>query len=192
MNTVIYLNGPSSAGKTSISLQLQDILPENFLHIGIDTLIAMMPQRTNNFQTTAERTGFCWQRQDLPDGKQGMRITSGEYGRQINTSFHRVVASLLETGHHLIIDDVADGHKEVAIWERELAHCALIKVGVFCDLSVLQEREKIRGDRMQGSAAEQFYRVHQGVTYDLCLQTDSLSSAQCAKRIENHLAKLSA
>jgi chloramphenicol 3-O phosphotransferase len=46
---VIYLNGASSSGKTSLSKKLQDILPDNYLHIGIDTLISMMPQKTNNF-----------------------------------------------------------------------------------------------------------------------------------------------
>ncbi|MCB0092442.1 MAG: hypothetical protein KDE54_31355, partial [Caldilineaceae bacterium] len=40
---VIYLNGPSSAGKTSLARALQSLLPGYYLHIGIDMLIEMMP-----------------------------------------------------------------------------------------------------------------------------------------------------
>ena len=57
---VIYLNGASSTGKTSLRKKLQDIFPNNYLHIGIDTLISMMPQKTNNFCSLSEQEGFYY------------------------------------------------------------------------------------------------------------------------------------
>ena len=37
--TIIYLNGPSSAGKSTIARALQERLPEPYLHVSIDALI---------------------------------------------------------------------------------------------------------------------------------------------------------
>ncbi|WP_425264034.1 phosphotransferase-like protein, partial [Vibrio parahaemolyticus] len=45
---VIILNGASSSGKSSIAKELQSILPRNYLHIGIDTFISMMPEKSNS------------------------------------------------------------------------------------------------------------------------------------------------
>ena len=184
---VIYLNGPSSSGKTSLSKKLQQVLAENYLHIGIDTLISMMPDRTNNFLSTEVKEGFSWKETTLVNEEVGMRIVSGDYGKHVNSAFHQVVKSLLDSGNHLIIDDVADGDSEVSIWELELQQHSFIKVGVFCDLTTLNVREKSRADRMCGSAAEQFYRVHESVTYDLKVHTDQYSIDECAQQILQYL-----
>jgi len=36
---IIYLNGPSSSGKTTLAKALQDVFEEPFLHVGIDKII---------------------------------------------------------------------------------------------------------------------------------------------------------
>jgi len=41
---VIYLNGPSSSGKTELAKALQEALDKPFLHVGIDKVIGMMPK----------------------------------------------------------------------------------------------------------------------------------------------------
>jgi len=43
MTKIIFLNGPSSSGKSSVAKELQKILPEPYMHIGIDAVISMMP-----------------------------------------------------------------------------------------------------------------------------------------------------
>ena len=40
---VIYLNGPSSSGKTTLAGALQEALDGMWLHVGIDKMISMMP-----------------------------------------------------------------------------------------------------------------------------------------------------
>ncbi|MBL1241828.1 MAG: chloramphenicol phosphotransferase, partial [OCS116 cluster bacterium] len=42
---IIFLNGASSTGKTSIVKALQDLLEDNYLHIGIDKFLGMMPEK---------------------------------------------------------------------------------------------------------------------------------------------------
>jgi chloramphenicol 3-O phosphotransferase len=186
---IIYLNGASSSGKTTLSKSLQKTLPDNYLHIGIDTLISMMPQNTNNFCSLSESEGFYYEDVLLPNGEIGKRIMSGEYGKRINTTFHDVVKTLLLSGHNLIIDDVADGESEVSIWEQEWQHHSLTKVGVTCSLAELIKRESHRTDRMQGSASEQYYRVHENVIYDLCVDTNKYSTIECAQQIFAHISK---
>jgi chloramphenicol 3-O phosphotransferase len=44
-------------------------------------------------------------------------------------------------------------------------------VGLFAPLEVLEARERERGDRELGLARWQYDRVHQGVVYDLELDT---------------------
>lgn len=40
---IIYINGPSSSGKTTLAKALQQVFDQPFLHIGIDRVIGMMP-----------------------------------------------------------------------------------------------------------------------------------------------------
>mgnify|MGYP003342011459 CR=1 FL=1 len=46
---IIYLNGPSSSGKTSLVKALQDKLSQPFLHVGVDKIIGMMPAKLNDW-----------------------------------------------------------------------------------------------------------------------------------------------
>ena len=44
---IIYLNGPSSSGKTTLAKALQESFVEPFLHIGIDKIIGFMPDNVS-------------------------------------------------------------------------------------------------------------------------------------------------
>ena len=65
-----------------------------------------------------------------------------------------------------------------------LAPFQLYRVGVFAPLEVLEARERERGDRLPGLARWQFHRVHQGVTYDLEIDTSRRTSLECAQAIK--------
>jgi len=184
---VIYLNGASSSGKSSLVRELQTLIPSYYLQIGIDIFIYMMPEKANRWESLGPCDGFTWAEVELPNGEVGMRIQSGPYAKDVNKAFHSTALLLLKSGHNLIIDDIADGRREVGIWQEEFAPYNLITVGVFCSLDELQRREKARGDRKIGSAAEQFYRVHQGVDYDLTVNTENASPRQCATQIVEHI-----
>jgi len=45
----IYLGGPSSSGKSVFARALQDDFSDPFLHIGIDTMINLMPTKLNDW-----------------------------------------------------------------------------------------------------------------------------------------------
>ena len=179
---LIYLNGPSSAGKTSIARTLQDVLNEPYLYLGVDMLLDMMPARTNRWDGVFEAEGFSWRPTVLPDGSTGMQVVGGEYGRSVEALFRDLAASCVATGHRLIIDN-ADSAAELSRWQARFADAATCFVGVHCPLETLRQREAVRPDRMPGSAAEQYFRVHLDCVYDITVNTDHDSVKDCAERI---------
>ena len=59
----------------------------------------------------------------------------------------------------------------------------MLWVAVRCDLKVAEARELARGNRVQGMARLQAEMVHHGVSYDLEVNTTTVSSLECAKNI---------
>lgn len=112
---------------------------------------------------------------------------SGEYGVRIEESFRIVVKTLLDSGNNLIVDNVIDGNKEMQVWKRLLSDHASCFVGLFCSLETLIERENERKERALGSAAEQYFRTHDGVEYDITVDTGTESTKNCANHFIDHI-----
>ena len=78
---------------------------------------------------------------------------------------------------------------EVMFGQEHLDYRALLArhdlrfVGLFAPLDVLESRERRRGDRELGLARWQYGRVHQGVEYDLRIDTAEASPAENARRV---------
>lgn len=185
---VIILNGASSSGKTSIAKQLQAILPENYLHIGIDTFIAMMALKTNQLTISDKAADGFYFNSETVNGSDVQRIRSGEYGKRVNKLYHSTVKHFVDSGFKVIVDDVMDGKSEQDAWRSLLGEAETLYIGVECSSEVLAERERCRKDRIQGSAQEQAERVHDGVKYDLIVSTTTSSVDECAQAIAAHKA----
>ena len=69
MQKIVLLNGPSSAGKTSIANKLQETSKYSFMQIGIDKVISMMPDHLNDWTGRHSAEGFWWQINLDEDGK---------------------------------------------------------------------------------------------------------------------------
>ncbi|MBF9000530.1 chloramphenicol phosphotransferase CPT family protein [Vibrio nitrifigilis] len=184
---VVILNGASSSGKSSIAKALQAILPDYYLHMGIDTFIAMMPEKSNALSRADEPSdGFYWQTQQHAAGTV-KRICSGTYGKQVNRAYHSTVKHLANSGLKVIVDDVMNGEQEQQAWLSALVEVKHIFVGVMCDEHTLAQRERSRPDRINGSAIEQACRVHQGVTYDITVSTSKHTANECAQLIRDFI-----
>ncbi|WP_104398674.1 chloramphenicol phosphotransferase CPT family protein [Vibrio penaeicida] len=180
---VILLNGPSSCGKSTVAKALQETLDAPYLIMGIDTFISMMPEKTNKLGDTTETAeGFYWETQKT-SGEPIYRVRKGAYGSQVNDAYRTTVKHLVDSGLKVIVDEVADGNQEIAIWRSLLEKHRCFYVGVTCSEAILVQRELARGDRKVGSAQEQMARVHRGVNYDLVIDTTSTSPQECASMI---------
>lgn len=191
-STIIYINGPSSAGKTQLGLALQEALPEPYLYLSIDTLIDLMPAKVNDW--TGQRTTIGYSFQPMTDeaGNVVYRIVAGPYAQRISRAFRAIVVTLAQAGLNLIIDDIAFGQEHVQPWREALHDQAVLWLGVTAAVATLEARERMRGDRLAGSARDQAARVHTGVTYDLFLDTTDTTTAAAVQQIFAHFPALSA
>ena len=80
-------------------------------------------------------------------------------------------------------DDDDGGQKTYLELGQELNGVDLLMVKVDCPLEVLKKREMARGDRKTGLAESQYESIHEGVSYDLIVNTFSQSTKECARLI---------
>jgi chloramphenicol 3-O phosphotransferase len=169
--TIIYLNGTSSSGKTTIVYALHKRLDLPYLHCAIDHFEHMLPylqiQRGVSLDLTLLQAGFT-----------------------------ACIAALATAGNNLIVDDVICEPLSYPNAQRPLTtrdilrqrvlsleQFELLYVKVVCPLECAEERERDRGDRTLGLARFQYDRVHQGSQYDLTVDTSQQTAAACADAI---------
>jgi len=159
---IIFLNGTSSSGKTSIAKALQEILDEPYLHFCIDTFIWMLPERYLSSEA-------------LP--VVGSRVISG---------MHHCIAASASIGSNIIVDHVLENTQWLKECIRLLANFPTLFVGVRCPLEELERREGTR-NRQSGTARYQFDLVHAHGVYDLEVDTAIYSPMDCALQIKEAL-----
>jgi chloramphenicol 3-O phosphotransferase len=169
---IIYLNGASSAGKSTLARALQNKFEQPFLVLGIDQIIFMMPEKFNDWHNETKVPGFNWQSiKDEQGNNVAYKIQTGPYGKHIVKALKDIVFALARTGNNVIIDDVSFGKEQVDEWCIALKDFNVFWVTVNAPIEVIEKHEKERGDRKLGSSRRQTERVHTGVTYDLTVNT---------------------
>lgn len=160
---IIFLNGASSSGKSSIARQLLQIMDTPYFHMSVDDINALRaPERTAAL--TPEELEVAME-----------RTVRG---------FHRAVAGMVEAGNDVVVDHVLRERS----WLRDCL--GLLKgydvtfVGVHCSLVELERRECARGDRRPGQAAYLYRKVHWHREYDLECDTSVVSVREAAARIK--------
>ncbi len=169
--SVVFLNGCTSAGKSSIAKAVQDQLDRPFLRTGIDDAFAMLPA---NFHDNPD--GFFFDRD--PNGL--VRLNFGSFGLATLKSHIHSVAAIARSGVDLILDEViltADLRK---VWVEQLSGLDVMLVGVRCELQELERREIDRGDRVIGQARGQYDIIHADMCYDLEIDTTRIPTDDAA------------
>ena len=143
----ILLNGASSSGKSSIARAVQARIGEPFWHFSIDHLrdAGVLPLdriRSGEFPWSGQREAFF-------------------------EGFHQSLKAFLAPGNNLIVEHIV----ETPAWMQQLTilleSADVFFVGVHCPLAELERRERARGDRPIGSAAQDFQNIHRHAVYDL-------------------------
>ncbi|MFI6157774.1 chloramphenicol phosphotransferase CPT [Kitasatospora sp. NPDC051170] len=174
---VIILNGGSSSGKSSIARCLQELLPDPWLHLGADTLVAALPPRL-----VGGAEGIA----GVDDGDGSVSV--GPAFAALDAAWTLGVAAMARAGARILVDEVFLGTTASQTrWRDALAGLSVLWVGVHCDPSTAATREAARGDRVTGMAAAQAHAVHEGVTYDLTVDTSHTTPQNCARTVLAHL-----
>jgi chloramphenicol 3-O phosphotransferase len=188
---VIVLNGTSSSGKSTLAEALQDVLDESWLVFGIDTLFRALPLSLLEIHEDAT---FSPRPRDhvVRDGGISFdvdgAITVGVEFRRLEDSLLVGLAAIAESGTRLILDEVfLDGGTSQERVRQALAGRRVAWVGVTCDVAVAMQRELDRGDRVVGMVERQSKIVHDGVHYDLVVDTTSRPASELARQITEHL-----
>jgi len=172
---IIALNGASSSGKTSIARFLQALSATPWLLLGIDDLIRAMPDR-------GLEDGSL-----LHIGETG-EVVVGPQWRALEASWYTGIAAIAASGSGVIVDDVfLDGGGSQERLRAAFAGLQVLWVGVQCDPEVARAREALRPDRVTGMAESQSTVVHEGVRYDVVVDTSDATSESCAASILAHL-----
>lgn len=168
---VVVINGGSSSGKSSIVAELHRVLPEPWLALGIDTFIGSLPP-----YLTGDADGI-----DInADG----HIDIGASFTRLELCWMQGVAAMSRSGAKIIVDDAfLSGPVSQQRWRAALAGIEVLWVGVRCSPEVAAAREAARGDRRPGMAALQALQVHQGIHYDIEVDTTDLPTAAAARPI---------
>jgi len=153
---IIFVNGASSSGKSTLCRALQATLDEPFWHFSIDHLsdtkvLPMQRVKSGDFSWPDMRPAFF-------DG------------------FHRCLPALAGAGNNLIVEHII----ETPDWMDRLA-CLLspfdtFLVRVHCPLAELERRELERGDRRIGEARQDYETIY--AFGDCDIEIDSTQSLE--------------
>jgi chloramphenicol 3-O phosphotransferase len=175
---ILILNGAGSVGKSSIARAFQTISAEPFLHVAMDSFLDMLP--TALMDST---DGLIFEA--INDGKgPQIAIRAGPAINRTLRGMRRAILALALEGNNLIVDEVMLG-SEMDDYKTLLADFDVSFIAVHAPLSILEERERWRGDRMIGLARWQYERVHAGKTYDLEIDASAATPEACARRIKD-------
>jgi chloramphenicol 3-O phosphotransferase len=177
---IIFLNGVGSVGKTSIAKELQSILEEAYLLVGVDQFIDMMPEKYIN-----NPDGILFKEIKI-NNNPAIEIHTGKIGEKAMRGMRHAIAALAEQGNNLIIDEVIL-ESEMDEYHKLLSSFQVFYVGIFAPLEIIEKRERSRADRLIGLARWQYNRVHQNKIYDLKIDTSELSPLDCANLIKANL-----
>jgi chloramphenicol 3-O phosphotransferase len=172
---VIVLNGGSSSGKSGIVRCLQEVLPDPWLAFGVDSFVEALPARMRGSDGGITFTA---------DGG----VSVGAEFSALDAAWTEGIAAMARAGARIIVDDVfLGGPHSRERRQKALAVLDVLWVGVRCDSAVAEGREIARGDRVRGMAASQAHVVHEGVRYDLEVDTTHTESLACAHTIAAHV-----
>lgn|GEM_PF-147393 len=151
---IIFINGASSSGKSTLCKALQAKLEEPFWHFSIDHL-----REAKVLPSQRIRSGdFAWA---------DMRPAFFE-------GFHRSLPALAGAGNNLIVEHII----ETEAWMRRLLQLLepfdVFFVGLHCPLPELERREIARGDRRLGEARQDYATAHTFGLYDIEIDSTEL------------------
>ena len=111
-------------------------------------------------------------------------VTVGPQFRALEAAWIAGVAEMARAGARVIVDEVfLGGAASQQRWTAALEGLQVLWVGVRCESAVAEGREIARGNRVPGMAASQAELVHQGVVYDLQVDTTHTEALDCARAI---------
>ena len=159
---IIFLNGVSSSGKTTLAKALQKRLEEPYHLFNVDAFAGGMVDE-----------------EKLLSGTFGM-----DWFYKALSGFHHTIKLYSDMGIHIIVDHVMlKFNKAMPECVKLLHEYPVLLVHVICPLEELQHREKERGDRPVGLSESQLVDLEPQDTYDVVVDTYNNTQTGCVNKI---------
>ncbi len=175
---VILLNGTSSAGKSSIAVQIQKLTKDPILHVGFDLFTLMLPP---SYLIDGEHADLGFRLTQESPFKTIIKM--GPIAEKLNYAKHRSIKAMLDNGFSLILDEILFRKKDFEDYLELFKDYRVLFVGVKPPLEVAEQREKARGDRVIGLARGLYDLIHLDKTYDLTIDSAKNTPEESAKII---------
>ena len=193
---LVLVNGPSSAGKTTLCRALQAAIPSPYLVVGFDDFILMSTPRYYRGADTgrqAEQDAFTVLGVEMvttsaPGAPPAVVARFGPVFRRLVQSMAPAVRALVDGGNPVIFDHVLHDRAMYESFCRSTAGLDVFAIGVTCPLGILEARERARGDRVVGRARGLVDIVHTFREYDVTVDTGAMGTEACVAIVLEALA----
>ena len=188
---IFLVNGPSSAGKTTLCRALQAAIAEPYLVTAFDDFVFMAAPRYYRGADTArqdERDAFTtlgveMVTTSLPGAPPSVTARFGPVFRRLLDSMAPAVRTLVDGGNAVIFDHVLHDRAMHESCRKAFDGLDVFAIGVTCPVEILEMRERERGDRVLGRARGLAGVVHGFMSYDIMVDTDAMTPAACVSAI---------
>lgn len=159
---IIFLNGVTSSGKTSIveALQEQDDI---FFYVVANDLFQEMV------------------------GEKFLRQNYWKYLSEVIIMMYHTAKLFSDMGKNVLIDGILVEREEIAPHYQQMMEILkdnpLDIVEVYCPLEICRQRNLIRGNRFETQSEEQHKWMAGNIDYRITVDTSIHSSAECAEMI---------
>jgi len=160
----IILHGPTSAGKTSLAKALQASSPVPAFHISLDAFVTM--SRRKDMRSDEEQ-----------------RFAYHIHCDNLRSTLRRVV----ETRFDIILDFVLRDEAELKTCFEVLSVRPTYLIKVYAPLDILEQRERLREDRLDGMAREQSSHSAFQRSYDFAIDTSMFNPEEGAAAIRRYI-----
>ena len=163
---IIFLNGVTSAGKTSIVEAIQDRDDVFFQVVANDLFQEMV-------------------------GEKFLRENYWKYLSEVIIMMYHTAKLFSDMGKNVLIDGILVEREEIRPHYQQLVDILkdnpLDIVEVYCPLDICRKRNIIRGDRYESQSEEQYELMAQNIKYSMRVDTSLYSSTECADMIIKEL-----
>jgi len=188
---VILVNGPSSAGKTTLCRALQAAIEDPYLVVAFDDFIFMAPPRYYRGADTSGQSehdaftalGVEMVETSAPGAPLAVTARFGPVFRRILDAMAPAVRALVDGGNAVIFDHVLHDRAMHESCRKAFDGLDVFTVGVTCPIDILEARERERGDRVLGRARGLAGVVHGFLDYDVMVDTGAMTPAACVSAI---------
>lgn len=169
---IIFLNGVTSSGKSTIASAIQSLADENYYHLSNDMFHMAASEKyweANHLKCMAETV----------------------------IAMYYAAAALARNGFNIVIDGMLFeleafvrefGGSNYDIMRRAMSGLDMLMVEVFCPLDECRRRNLARGDRGEHQSEAQHKIMNRAVAYDLRVDTTVLGAEDCAREILSALS----